>query len=304
MSNKGAYIAFDLDNTLGYFDIIAPLAFFWSPEFLSNPDQAKYNAPLRISNGLKGKLKRARDRFASALLRRTDLLEKILRPNLNTLIDPIVSTRYLRKVKAVVIYSNTTNYYKMELAKALIEREFKAPGLFSLVADIYHPLRGADHVEERPERHYIEPLKTYASLHELLQEAADTSAAIHPHQVAFIDDRKVLHELIKETPAGLLYIQPTSFFAAFSKKERQQIMQMALEAMQQVGLLNDVEYMRSGICNRIVAYEQFPLKKLRGFPDVLSYVWSKMMEVPNPRAPWCNDGFSGGRCLASFLHEF
>ena len=282
-----AYVAFDLDNTLGYFDVLGPLGEFWSPEVL----KALGHEPT-LSRGLAAKLKRARALFVSALLRRTDLLKKILRPNLNTMIEPILLRRYSRKIKAVIIYSNSFNYYTLELAKDLIERTYKAPGLFSLLADATHPARDADWVNVPAG---AEPRKTFSVLHDLLQTAAKTSAPIHPHQVAFVDNREVAHELEREIPAGLIYVQPTSFVAKVTRKERKDILQAALDALNHVGLLNDVEYHQSTFCVR---------PGVKGFPDLLNRVWTEMRDMPTPAAGWRNDGFYSERLLTAFLNEF
>jgi hypothetical protein len=299
-----AYIAFDLDNTLGYFSILSPLAFFWSPESLENHDQEYMNPPLDLSKRLESKLKRARSQFMQSLIKEHHLLQKIIRPNIDSFLDPIVKKRVTKQVKAVVVYSNTTNYYTMEFAKQILERQFKCTGLFSSLVNIYHPIRKGDIVSPPPLREYKEPLKTFTTLQGIFQEATRSSTVVHPDQVAFVDDRDPVHNLYKEKVNGLTYIKVTPFFSTFTKKEKKELFQLAFDALQKVGLLNDIEYLQSGMCNRIVSFEQYPVKVLNGFPDLFSYVWSLIEAVPNRKVPWYSDSFSNGRQMTKFLEKF
>jgi len=152
-----AYVAFDLDNTLGFFELTNPLAFLWSPDFLENPEQSAVNQRLEISSKLNTKLKRARATFADSLLNDSDLLSLVIRPNIDAILVPLLKNK--KKLKAVIIYSNTGVTYSMELAKYLIEKKFRAPGLISLMADHWHPLRVADRPRYVPEADMSSPRK-------------------------------------------------------------------------------------------------------------------------------------------------
>jgi hypothetical protein len=149
-----AYVAFDLDATLGFFEITNPLAFLWSPDWLENPEQSALNGRLTLSHGLRVKLSRARIAFANALFANKELLNIVLRPNLDAFFPHLIQAKKAKKVKSIIIYSNTSVTYSMELAKALIEKKFRAPRLFSLMADHWNPLRSADRPTFIPKNTY------------------------------------------------------------------------------------------------------------------------------------------------------
>jgi len=96
-----AYVAFDLDNTLGFFELTNPLAFLWSPDFLENPEQSAINHRLEISTSLNNKLKKARTTFANSLLEDSSILSIIIRPNIDAIITPLLKKNNL---KTMIIY--------------------------------------------------------------------------------------------------------------------------------------------------------------------------------------------------------
>lgn len=280
-----AYIAFDLDNTLGYFEIVGPLAFFMSPEFLKNPEETVSNE-LTISKRLVAKLDHVRREFAKELLKRDDLLHAVLRPNLDSMIKPL-----LRKKPTVIIYSNTGNTFSTHLARDLIEQKYKSPGLFKLIADVFHPLRKPETTGAKGADGYLDPKKTYPVLANLLMHAAKIHTPIHPDQVLFVDDKTPMHPIANATVYGLTYIKPTPYVPKISKKVRQEILQLALAAMDRSGLLSDQEYLASGFCFRTVRRAK-GVTTFRGFPDVLSYVWKTMNESYYPPGVWNDDTFT------------
>ena len=286
------YVAFDLDNTLGYFETVGPLAYFFSPEFLSNVEERVGNGPLRITRSLLAKLAHVRAAFALSLLKHPELLKKVLRPNIDTLIKPILKAKQERVKVTVIIYSNTGNSFSTHLAKALIETKFKCPGLFSLIADVFHPLRKPETTPATPEANgFLNPEKTVPVLLRLLQEGEKrttrgpvASVTIHPETVAFVDDRTPVHRIAEAVPYGLTYIKPTQFAPKLKVAERREILALALEAMD--SLLSNDEYLASGICNRRIGS-----KVIRGFPDLFSYVWEAMNETYIKPADWVDDTF-------------
>ena len=277
-----AYVAFDLDNTLGYFEVVGPLAFFMSPEFLKNPEESVRN-PLTISRRLTLLLEHVRHDFAAELLKRPHILHAVLRPNLDTLIKPL-----LKKKTTVIIYSNTGNAFSTHLAKDLIERKYKSPGLIKLIADVFHPLRKPETSALRGGDGFLNPDKTFPVLNTLLAAAAKRQSTIHPGLILFVDDRTPVHPIAEAVPRGLTYIKPTPYAPRLSKAVRQEILEVALGVMDRVGLLSNAEYLASGFCYRMVR-RKGGVTVLRGFPDLLSYVWKSMNETYYPPAPWAND---------------
>ena len=311
---SGLYVAFDLDNTLGFFELTNPLAYLWSPEFLRNPEQSAPNSPLQISKKLSVKLQKARKTFVKLLAKKEELLWLVLRPNLGALMEPLVAAWRAGRIKAVVIYSNTSVSYSMELGAALIEEAFGAPGLFRLAADHWSPLRAADRIAPpavptgNPTA-YVEPLKTVETLRVLLRKAvagasggksASTSrsasaSAVRPiplKKVMFVDDRRPKHALAAQEAEGLTYLVPSHYRpagAAVPLVARQHIFALALEAMDRAGLLHDKEYLESGFCSRDIPHSWTKIHPVRGLNDLLQWVWGEIASVRLGREGWKED---------------
>jgi len=286
-----AYVAFDLDNTLGFFELTNPLAFLWSPDFLENPEQSAVNQRLEISSKLNTKLKRARATFADSLLNDSDLLSLVIRPNIDAILVPLLKNK--KKLKAVIIYSNTGVTYSMELAKYLIEKKFRAPGLISLMADHWHPLRVADRPRYVPEGRYVQPEKTIKTLQLLFRTALGTKKVVPVNKIMFVDDRNPKHKLEAQEAEGLTYIVPTAFFPVrFTDYQKRFKLFLTLEALDREGLLSDEEYLSSGFCNRIIPYDYTKRHPVSGFPSLYNYVWDKVMEVKLSKNTWAPDTIS------------
>jgi len=277
-----AYVAFDLDNTLGYFEVVGPIAFFISPEFLKNPEESPTNS-LTISKRLSLKLEHVRANFAAELLKRPHVLHAVLRPNLDSLIKPL-----LKKKTTVIIYSNTGNTFSTHLAKDLIERKYKSPGLIKLIADVFHPLRKPETSGLRGADGFLNPDKTFPVLNTLLAAAAKRLTPIHPEDMLFVDDRTPMHPISEATRLGLTYIKPTAYAPRVTKTVRQEILQIALGVIDKAGLLADEEYLASGFCFRRIRRKE-GVKVIKGFPDLFKYVWKSMNETYYPPSKWVDD---------------
>ena len=278
-----SYVAFDLDNTLGYFEVVGPLAFLMSPEFLENPEESSKNS-LKLSKGLKLKLKNVRKEFAEKLLKTPHVLPAVLRPNLDLLIKPL-----LKKKPTVIIYSNTGNAFSTHLARDMIEHKYRSPGLIQLIADVFHPLRESEIIGAGGDANgYMNPEKTYPVLVALLKAAAKSSAPIHPDQILFVDDKTPMHPISEAITWGLTYIKPTPYAPRVNRTVRREILEIALDILDKAGLLSDEEYLSSGICFRRI-YRSEGTTVIRGFPDLLSYVWKSMNETYYPPRKWLDD---------------
>ena len=297
-----AHVAFDLDCTLGFFEITNTFAFLWSPDFLRNPEQRKPNGTLNLSASLTGKLKRARYNFASALLKTPDLLHTVIRANLDVFMEKLLNAKRARKLKTVIIYSNTGVTYSMELAKMLIERLYRAQGFFSLMADHWHHLRDDDHVLER-EGVYIEPLKTISTLQKLFKESTHSAKDVPLSQILFVDDRQPKHHLQEEEVNGLTYIVPSRFVPKVSNFQKKALLFMAMDAMDEAGLLHDEEYLKSGFCHRKIPYDFTKVYAVNGFPDLFTYVWDRIEKVKTGQRTWVPDTMSLSTQLQKFLEQ-
>ena len=282
-----AYVAFDLDNTLGFFELTNPLAFLWSPDFLENPEQSAPNGRLDLTAKLHVKLKKARNNFANNLLADPALLSLVLRPNLDVIFPPLIQAKKAGKLKAIIIYSNTGVTYSMELAKYLIEKKYKMPGLISLMADHWHPLRVADRPRYVPEGRYVQPEKTIKTLHHLFKAATGQKGPIAVNKIMFMDDRNPKHKLQEQEAEGLTYIVPTAFHPYITDYQKRAILFLALESMDKCGLLGDADYLSSGFCNRKIPYDHVKIHAIHGFPALFSYVWEKIEGVESGR--WTPD---------------
>lgn len=297
-----ACVAFDLDNTLGFFEVTNALAYLWSPQFLENPEQSRRNGPLKLSQKLCTKLRQARLSFAHSLLRDRDILAIVLRPNLDAMILPLLEAKRQRQLKTVIMYSNTGVSYSTELAKNLIETMYKSPGLFSLIADHWHPLRSADHPNHRPGQ-YVEPRKTIETLQLLFKRASRSSNDIPLQNILFVDDRTPKHALQQQEPAGLTYLVPSHFVPMITDEQKDYILFLALTALEEHGILSNKEYLESGFCFRDIPYEMTKRHSIRGFPDLLEYVSNAMDRVHGSVNPWTPDTQAISRQVQEFLEQ-
>ncbi len=301
-ATAGAHVAFDLDSTLGFFEITNPLSHFWSPEFVGNPEQIAPNeGPLDISPRLAKKLKRARQIFATRLAQNKELLRLVLRPNLDAMFLPLLKARRNKKLATVILYSNTGVTPSTELAKLLIEQRYKAPGLIALAADHWHPLRVADRFP-LPKNTYMEPLKTMETLQKLFSAATGRRGPVPFEHILFVDDRFPKHDLQRDEPRGLTYVVPTPFIPRLTKERKKAILMLAMECMDHVGLLRDHEYLESRFCNRFIPYDFTKRHTIRGFPDLFQYVWTEMSGVVGARS-WSDDTAYLEREVTEFLRR-
>ena len=274
-----AYVAFDLDNTLGFFELTNPLAFLWSPDFLENPEQSAPNARLELSARLHNKLKQARNRFADNILKDPELLNLILRPNLDVIIPQLVRAKKQKKLKSVIIYSNTGVTYSMELMKYLVEKKYKAPNLIMDMADHWHPLRVADRPRYVPEGRYVQPEKTLKTLQILFKAATGEKKPPPPDKILFMDDRDPKHKLEANEAEGLTYVVPSAFHPRITDYHRRAVLFLALEALHKCELLSDDSYLQSGFCHRLIPYEHVKRFRVDGFPTLFEYVSEQINKV-------------------------
>jgi len=300
-----AYVAFDLDNTLGFFEYTNPLSYLWSPDMLTNPEQARVNPAVSLPPILLRRLAAARKKFAQKLLRNHHLLFSILRPNLNTLIYPLLALKRNRRLKSVIIYSNSGVTASLELAKELIEKHYDCAGLFQVLADHWHPLR----VQDRPPtytpqpRTYVEPLKTPKVLKALFREATHERRVIPSKNILFVDDRRPKHAIQEEEPRGLTYIVPTPYYADLSKKDRLSLVAMAIESLDEAGIMDDSEYVDSAFCNRLIPYDFTKTYRISSFYELAEFVLAEVLSVRTPARAWEADTDVLRARISTFLEK-
>lgn len=298
-----AYIAFDLDNTLGFFELTNQLAFLWSPEFLENPEQSAHNIPLELSSKLKNKLKAARSRFVDHLLNYPEFLDLIIRPNVDIIFYQILNAKRANRVKAIIIYSNTGVSYSMELAKELIEKKYKYPGLINLMADHWHPLRVADRPRYIPEGRYVPPEKTIKTLKILFHQVTGERAPTPTNKIMFMDDHMPKHKLQEQEAEGLTYIVPKAFYPEIRYYHKRALLFLAYESLQYCGVLSDETYLSSGFCNRVIIAKDKQKYIIDGFPSLYKYVWNEIYNIDGGRSPWIPDTITLNAEISRFLEK-
>lgn len=295
-----AYVAFDLDNTLGFFGITNKLGHLWTTQYIDNPEQPNRN--VIISRRLEIQLARARETFARLLLKDKDLLFTVLRPNIDAMILPLLEAKRKKKLKTVIIYSNTGSDYSLELAKYLIESYYKCRGLFSLMANHWHPLRKEDHKDSIP-GYYTEPRKTIGTLQRLFKRTTHSYNNIPLSKILFVDDRAVKHDLQEQEPDGLTYLVPTRFVPPANDKKRQYIVFLAMYSLNHHGLLTSSEYLDSPFCNRNIFYDFGKYIKINGFNELVDYVKAGIQDEERPKEPWKSDTKHITTVIQNFLEH-
>jgi hypothetical protein len=297
--------------------------YFWGPEMLSLEARAS------MSSSLLEKLSAAIQEFARLLLKAPQpLLDLVLRRNIAILIEPLLELRSKGKLGTVVIYSNTSVSSSLELAKALIEQKFEAPGLFSMLADATHPLRLRDYpmanvaTRSKGDRSPIyipgraNPVKQILTLRQLFQEGVGgaTAERITANQILFVDDMQPKHRLAEQEKEGLTYIVPRRYWTRASQKQKMELLILALKALETVGLLDDSEYLNSAFFKQV---DDSVLRYARGrkedpidsFGSALTEVWDEMKEdsrvavAANSAELWKDDSASLKDAMAGFLEK-
>jgi hypothetical protein len=303
--SKQAFVAFDLDNTLGFFELTNPLAYFWSPDFLSNPEQSRSNGGTAppISARLEKKLARVRETFARLLVQNEALLFSVLRPNLDAMMGPLVKAYRKGLLRTAVLYSNSSNSESLRLAKTLIEKHYKIPGFFSYLSDHWDPLRDADRSAPLRPFEYVEPRKTMTTLQVLFHAGTGLRKEIPYEHILFIDDRDPKHALAAQEGDGLTYLVPTAYFLKPTVGVKKQILQLAMDALDKEKLLNDPEYLHSAFCYRHIPYDYTKIHTIAGFPDLFQFISREIHEVEGRKGRWSNDEMRLSVAVNSFLKK-
>ena len=240
-----ALVAFDLDNTLGFFEHINPWADFFSVDTLENRFNRIINPDFKLSASLQKTLRIAERVFVENLLNNRELLETVLRPNLSAFIIPLIKAKAKGTVRAVCIYSNTWNTFSVHVGKALIEAVYDAPGLFDAVVDASHPIREIDWKNKKQGSQ----IKSFENLTLIFKKLCKVRGTIRPSDILFIDERMTKHEIKREEVRGLVYLKPTEYFPRLSEALRYQAFQLGMSVIDECRLFKNMEYLDSDIFN-------------------------------------------------------
>lgn len=260
-----ALVAFDLDNTLGFFYHIGIWADFFSVETVENTFNRKINPRFSISDSVEQTMRRAQKVFIEKLLRQPDLLNLILRPNLDAMILPLIKAKKQGIIRAICIYSNSWNPFVLHVAKELIETIYRCKGFFDCLVDASHPIRAYDWSLEA----HGEPSKNLITLKKIFRNLCNVKGPINPEDILFLDDREPKHDLAKLESEGLIYLKPTKFDPVLTKKDHEKIFMLGLDVLNECDLLEDSEYLESDIfhCNKYKSMTE--LKRISSIYDLL-----------------------------------
>jgi hypothetical protein len=242
-----ALVAFDLDNTLGYFSHVGIWADMFSIDTLENSFNLALNPRFQISSALKEKLQHAEKTYMDEILNSPRILESVLRPNLDMMINPLIMGKKQGKIRAICIYSNTWNTFTVHLGKFLIEKLFKCDNLFDCVVDASHPIRAFDWST----RKQGDQIKTFKVLKSIFKELCGVKGSILPHHVLFVDERADKHQIADAEKDGLVYLKPTEFLPKNSVALLDDIYRMGIRVLKNSCLYYNKEYNNSDIVHSI-----------------------------------------------------
>jgi hypothetical protein len=233
-------VAFDLDNTLGYFSHIGVFADFFSVDNLENNFNKILNPKFKLEPELRAKLRTAAKLYIQKISDDPEILDTILRPNLDALILPVIQGKRSKKIRGICIYSNTWNSFAIEMGKEIIEAKYNCKGLFDAIVDASHTIRKGDWLN-RAQGHQI---KTFKVLKAIFQELCGVKGTINPSDIIFVDERKEVHEIAK---SSVHYLKPTEFLPKVSKAILEKIFQAGLDCLEKTGLAKNQQYLESDV---------------------------------------------------------
>ena len=267
-----ALVAFDLDNTLGFFYHISIWADFFSVKTVENKFNRRINPDFSLRESVKHKMQRAQKLFIKMILKRPALLKLILRPNLSAMIIPIIEAKRRGDIDAVCIYSNSWNPFALDVAKEIIETIFNCKGLFDCLVDATHPIRSYDWKKEK----YGEPSKNFITLKAIFRNLCKVKDSIEPSDIMFVDERAAKHDLKDSERDGLVYLKPTSFSPTLTNEDRREFFMLGLDVLDELDLLDDSEYLDSDLFHCKKYSSETDLKKILNIYDLLDMSEKKL----------------------------
>jgi hypothetical protein len=238
-----ALIAFDLDNTLGYFSHVGVWADFFSIETLENQFNLSLNPKFKLTPALRKLLKTTEKLYIKKILENEEIVKSILRPNLDAMILPLIQSKKAGNIKAICIYSNSWNTFTPILGKALIEALYNCENLFDCVVDASHPIRAADWLNNTQGNQ----IKTFNVLKLIFRKLCKVKGPIKESDVLFVDERSEKHEISSSESNGLTYLKPTEYLPRLSMPLLKKVFNIGIEVLEETGLFKSSEYLESDI---------------------------------------------------------
>ena len=296
-----ALVAFDLDNTLGYFDHIGPWGDVFSVETLENSFNMSLNPHFHLSADLRRSLKATEQRFLKSVLGRPDLLKTILRPNLDAMIEPLLKAKRLGKVRAVCIYSNTWSTYTVNFGKELIEAIYTCPGFFDCVVDSSHPIRKGDYKKVVGGESCLKTMKVLKAIFKTL---CGVKGTIRPSDILFVDERKEKHVLQEQESEGLVYLKPTFFEPSVSDRIKRLVYRLGMDALEAECLLNNHEFLNSDVFHAIKFGSGDTFVPIHSAEQLIASVQAGILAAGEHGVPFKRDTREIRRVIEEFLGRF
>lgn len=268
-----AFVAFDLDGTLGSFDPVGPWSSIFSVETLENEVNKA-----SLSSALKERLRAAERLFIEKVKADKKIMSLIFRPNLDALMAPLIKAKRAGKIGAVCMYSNTFETFTMYFAKRIIEDRYAYPGFFDCLVDSTHPIRKYDWDQNKEDN--TQPLKTFHGLKKIFNKLCGVKETIQPENILFVDDRSVKHHLEAEEKNGLTYLQVSSYVPDFSKEMRKRAYIMGLEVLLETNLVDYPAFLSSKIFHTeklMMVGSNYTMMKIDGIFNMLKIVENDML---------------------------
>ena len=242
-----ALVAFDLDNTLGYFNHIGVWADLFSLDNLENQFNLALNPNFKLSPALRKTLRGAEKLYIKKILESPKIVESTLRPNLDAMILPLIQAKKMGKIRAICIYSNTWNTLTIYLGKAIIEATYNCENLFDCVVDASHPIRAHDWLN----KDQGQQIKTFKVLKLIFKDLCNVKGAIRQSDILFVDERMEKHQIANEVSEGLIYLKPTEYLPKVSINILHHIFDIGIEVLEESGIFKNREYLESDITHGI-----------------------------------------------------
>ena len=297
-----ALVAFDLDNTLGYFSHVGVWADWFSLDNLTNQFNLTLNPKFKIVPGLQEKLRAAEKLYIQKILENEEIMKSTLRPNLDAMILPLIAAKKEGKIRAICIYSNTWNTFTPILGKILIERLYNCENLFDCVVDASHPIRKHDWAN----RLQGSQIKTFYVLKSIFKKLCGIKGSIKPCDILFVDERLEKHEIYAQESAGLTYLKPTEYLPNVSKNVLNSVYNIGFKVLEESGLLNNNIYLQSDIfhCLKFGAWgstnEYIPVENM----DDLTQITINSLKSEIDGHKFIDDTDSIYSCINNFLEKF
>ena len=295
-----ALVAFDLDNTLGYFSHVGVWADFFSVHTLENSLNSILNPKFKLSDTLRQTLSRAEKLYMDKILNSKSILNTTLRPNLDAMIKPLIKAKKEGKIRAICIYSNTWNTFSVHLGKVLIESIYKSPNLFDAVVDASHPIR-KDDWGLRDQGHQI---KTFGVLKSIFRDLCNVKGEINPSDVLFVDERETKHVIQESENSGLVYLKPSVYLPNVPMPVLKEVLHIGLEVLKETGLYNNETYLNSDVfhCLKYGGWhrnnEFIPIGDMY---ELLEIVESLLKSLENRGVAFINDTKYINKVISAFL---